>query len=658
MSKQKYYEVALPLNLKKNLIYSSDIQLKIGESVIVPLRKTQKPAIIVKQINQTPSFKTKTILSKDINRENLSLNRLKWLCWLADYYHHNLGPVLHLSFPPPVSQRKSKLRKKQPALKTQPVNNIQKPILTSEQKKSLKEIQQHKGFRVHLLHGVTGSGKTEIFFNLIESAIHQGKKALILVPEIALTPQHIKRFSYRFPNQIACFHSGLSRKEKYNQWISLLKGNKKILIGPRSALFCPVPHLSWIIVDEEHTGHFKQEEKLKYHGRDSAVYLAKCLNIPIVLASATPSLESWQNMKTGKYLYHSLKKQAFNSPLAEIKLVDMKKEREKNHNLPYWLSEELYASITKTLKNHEQVALFLNRRGESSYLFCPTCSYSFACANCDITLTQHQSSHLLCHYCGFRREKPSTCLECGGGEILSFGAGTAGLEKDLQTLFPSARIVRADRDEVKTHKQWSEILRKVEDKEVDILIGTQMIAKGLDFPHLNLVGLILADQGLNWPDFRAEEKSFQLMAQMAGRAGRRIKKGQVVLQSYNTSHPIITALKKRDYFAFAERELKQRKKYGYPPFGRVSLVRAESLSSEKARKALDKIQSQLINIKGLKTLGPAPAPHFRLKNRYRWQILLKSAYPNVLKQAGTLISDLKAPSAVRIHINRDPIYMF
>ena len=672
----KYYEVALPLKLK-SLSYSSPLDLTPGESVFVPLRNQQKPAVVLKQLKQKPAFETKAISGKDTEREKLSPARLQWLCWMADYYQHSLGAVISLSFPPRskppkgVTKQSSSLRKevarhkvtiadKGPTLHP-PLGA--KPLLTEEQQKSLQEIQQYKGFRTHLLHGVTGSGKTEIFFRLIEPVIRAGKSALILVPEIALTPQHIKRFSSRFPGQVACFHSGLSPKEKRLQWTSLIKRDKKILIGPRSALFCPLPQLAWIIVDEEHAAHFKQEEQLKYQGRDSAVYLAKCLHIPIVLASATPSLESWHNARTGKYIYHSLKKPVFLSAQNQITTVDMKKE--KKRDLPYWLSETLYFALKQSLKNKEQSALFLNRRGESTFVFCSSCAYSFSCANCDISLTQHQSSHLLCHYCGFRREKPSTCPKCQKGNIFSFGVGTATLQKELEKLFPSACIRRADRDEIKNYKQWSEMLNQMENKEIDILIGTQMITKGLDFPYLNLVGLILADQGLNWPDFRSGEKSFQLMMQMAGRAGRRKKPSQVILQSYNLSHYIIKDLQKRDYGAFAEKELKQRKKHGYPPFGKLTLVRVQSLSRPQASKTAENIKTHLISLSSkykfqnhLQILGPAPAPHFRLKNQYRYHILLKSPSPLLLKQAGELVSHLHFPHKVRVHINRDPVYMF
>ncbi len=656
--KTYHYEVALPLALNKNLIYASSEVFELGTSVFVRLKNQKMRGVVLRGNDvKEKSFKVKPILSRDESRETLSPSRLKWLLWLSEYYQHSPGMVIHLSFPPPgktiskVSSLPEKESSKSPFL------SVKKNTLTAEQKNCLQQIQQYpeNQFRTHLLHGVTGSGKTEIYFHLIEPALRQGKSVLVLVPEIALTPQHIKRFSLRFPDLVACFHSGLSPKEKRFQWKDLLKGRKKILIGPRSALFCPLPDMAWIIVDEEHESHFKQEEKLKYHARDSAVYLGKCLNIPVVLASATPSLESWQNVRLGKYVYHGLKKRVFNTPLPQVEVVDMKKT--KNQFLPFWLSEELYQALKSALKNQEQSALFLNRRGESSYVFCSVCGKCFSCANCDISLTQHQESHLLCHYCGFREEKPSFCPDCGAEKIFSFGVGTASLQKDLKNLFPKARIQRADRDEVKTHKEWESVLLRVEKREVDIIVGTQMIAKGLDFPHLNLVGFILADQGLNWPDFRSAEKSFHLLTQMTGRSGRRKKMGQALLQSYNPSHWVIKAMKKGSYEEFAEEELKYRKKHLYPPFGKLSLVRAEALSASKAYQSALKVRDHLKNLKGLTILGPAPAPHFRLRNKYRYHLLLKSVDSSKIKQAGLMIQEIN-PSRVRISVNRDPVYMF
>ena len=658
----KYYEVLLPLALKAKLIYSSEQEFKQGEAVWVPLRSKKQEAVIWKKIQKFKKegrFKIKQILSRDATRASLSKERIKWLTWLSEYYQYPLGQVVHLSYPPRFKNLKPSLKNK-----ISVASSMLKPKLTEEQIRCLQEIEIQKNFRVHLLHGVTGSGKTEIYFRLIESWIKTGKSVLILVPEIALTPQHIERFSLRFPGEVASFHSGLSSREKNKQWQSVINGEKKILIGPRSALFCPMPHLSWILVDEEHESYFKQEEKLKYHGRDAAVYLGKCLDIPVVLGSATPSLESLWNARQGKYLYHQLKKRVFSTPLPRVEVVDMRKEKESlisKNTLPYWMSRTLYLGIKKTLEQKQQVALFLNRRGESASIFCPSCGYHFYCLNCDISLTQHQGKHLLCHYCNFREEKPEACPECKREELFSFGIGTAGVEQELIKLFPKARIVRVDRDGVKTHKEWAKTLEEIEQREVDIIVGTQMIAKGLDFPYLKLVGFILADQSLNWPDFRSAEKSLQLMIQMAGRSGRRKELGSVILQSYNPNHLVIQALKKGTYLDFTTKELEHRKKYLYPPFGKLSLVRVQSLVSIEALKQAQFYQKKLKNIPNLEVLGPAPAPYFRLRNKYRYHLLLKSSRSGALKEAGLRISELVSSlqgKAVQVHINRDPIYMF
>ena len=657
-----YYEVALSLALKKNLIYSSKWALEKGTSVYVEVRSKKTSAVVLREVEppQKKTFKIKSILSIDKDRKKISPARFKWLLWLAEYYQYNPGPVLHLSFPPRIKNKKRTVEKKTEDKSFKKKENIEKPTLTLEQEKSLRaiELQKNKGFQVHLLHGITSSGKTEIYFRLMEPALKKGGGVLVLVPEIALTPQHIERFSVRFPGQVACFHSDLSPKEKHIQWMNVIEGEKKILIGPRSALFCPIPRLSWIIVDEEHESHFKQEEKLKYHGRDAAVYLGKCLNIPVVLASATPSLETWWNAQNGKYIYHSLKKRVFNTALPKIEVVDMKSAENKSKSLPYWLSVPLYKALQNNLSQKEQSALFLNRRGESPYIFCPHCAYSFSCVNCDISLTQHQSSHLMCHYCGFREEKPESCPECKKEGLSSFGIGTALLQKELQKLFPTAAIIRADRDEIKSQRQWTEILNCIEKKEVDILIGTQMIAKGLDFPYLTLVGLILADQGLNYPDFRSGEKSFQRIIQMAGRSGRRKKRGHVFLQSYNPSHFVIEAVRKGDYKSFVEKELSYRKKYNYPPFGKLVLIRVQSVSSSRALYVISKIKDRLKTLEDFKILGPAPAPYFRLRNKYRYHLLMKGSHFAGWKQAYRLISEGEgAVPAVQIHINPDPVNM-
>ncbi len=657
LDKKYYYEVTILKAIKINLIYFSNIIFEPGTCVRVPLRNQKVLAVVLREVVRPKRlFHIKSILSLDKNHPPISSARLKWLMWIASYYCYSLPSVIRSSFFfSRIKIGKDRKKIQTPKIKY-PLSPANLPNLTKEQDKCVKEISCYskKGFKVHLIHGVTGSGKTEIYLRLIEPFLLNHKSVLVLVPEIALTPQHIERFSLRFPNQVACFHSGVTPKEKSIQWMSVLKEEKKILIGPRSVLFCPIPHLAFIIVDEEHESHFKQEDKLKYHGRDTAIYLGKCLDIPVVLGSATPSIESWWNAKTHKYKYHHLKNRVFRSSPPKIEVVDMRK---KEDNLNYWLSPELHEALEQTLKKGEQGALFLNRRGETGYVFCSACGFHFSCPNCDISLTQHQGCFLTCHYCLWRQEKPEFCPQCAFSQLSTFGLGTQALEKQIAELFPTAKLVRADRDQIKNHKDWIQLIRQVEKKEVDILVGTQMIAKGLDFPYLNLVGLVLADQGLNRPDFRSAEKSFQLITQMAGRSGRRKQKGRVILQTYNPSHPVIEALKNGDYESFVKKELAQRKKYSYPPFNKLVLVRVQSLHEKNALREALEIKEQIKKLRNLKILGPAPAPFFRLRNKYRYHLLFKSSLLSVLHQACSIIASKKIQTAVQVHINRDPIQM-
>ena len=671
------YEVVTPYPLRQNLMYQSEVYFSPGAFVFVPLKNNVVPAVILKKTTAPQKkMKLKDILLLKNQSVGLDSARLKWLQWLAGYYHYHPAKVIHTSFPFVSSCSKEQFikrqerQKKKAVSKKNTVNNEQNqdvpvikvslPTLTEEQSRCIRDVQSHekKGFVVHLIHGVTGSGKTEIYFRLIEPAIQQGKSVLILVPEIALTPQHIERFSQRFPGQVACLHSGLTGKEKKQQWTAVLERKKKILIGPRSALFCPLPDPAWIIVDEEHEAHFKQEDNLKYHGRDCAVYLGKCLNIPVVLASATPSLESWQNTQAGKYVYHSLKKKVFQSVSPKLEVVDMTKQiREPDR--PWWMSAVLFQSIKDALKRKEQVALFLNRRGEKGFILCSVCGFQFFCPNCDISLTQHQQSYLLCHYCGFQEEQKEVCSQCGEQELRGFGLGTQALQKELSVLFPKACVARADRDEILNHKEWADLIKQVENKEVDILIGTQMIAKGLDFPDLNVVGIILADQGLSRPDFRSAEKHFQLITQMAGRAGRRQKPGRVILQTFNPAHFLIQSLRHGSYMDFVSQELRHRKKHHYPPFGKLTLIRVQSLVRAQAHEGALKVKQSLEKkALSLQILGPAPAPIFRLRNKYRYHLLLKSSNARAHQEAGRwLLYEHKPKAGVQIHINRDPVQM-
>ena len=661
------YQVAAPRFLNHPLVYSSEEKLNLGRVVSVNIRGKDEVGVILDECSHPPKFKVKPI-SYSFDQTvypPISSQRIRWLKWMSYYYQYSIGLVASHCLPPKTGKTKtSSYLEQNPAGGEQDlfsaILKAKKPKLTLCQEQCLKEIGNcnKKGFRVHLLHGVTGSGKTEVFFRLIEPAILQSKSVLVLVPEIALTPQHLKRFSDRFPGLAVGFHSAMTPAEKRKKWSMLLSGEKRILIGPRSALFCPLPRLSWIIVDEEHESHFKQEEKFRYHARDSAIYLGKCLDIPVVLSSATPSIESWWNAKKGKYLYHRMSTRVFHSSMPKCKVVDMRENAKEDEKPAYWLSKELTAAIKQCLKQRKQAALFLNRRGESRFTFCAACGYSFVCPNCDVSLTQHRKLHLVCHYCDWRMEKPKCCPACHHSPLKSTGLGTQSVQNKLKELFPKANIVRADRDEVRSYKEWEDMVGKLEKGEIDILVGTQMIAKGLDFPNLNLVGLILADQGLSFPDFRASEKCYQLLTQMSGRSGRGKKDpGEVILQTYNPQGQIVQLM--GNYSAFINLELEKRKMFSYPPFVKLALVRVQSLDLAQALKGVSHIEASLKQtFPRVSILGPAPSSLFRLKNKYRYHLMIKCPdETGDLQKIGEFLREMPRMRKTEVFYNINPVHV-
>jgi len=612
----------------------------------------------------------KNILSIDPSWPKLCDPFLKWLEWVAEYYIHPIGPTLHLALPPLPKQIKTRKSTRAPVIPN--IEQKPKPILTVEQKNCLDNIDINSGFKTHLVFGVTGSGKTEIYLRLFEECLALNKKGLFLLPEISLTPQLVNRFVERFGNQVAVLHSQLTDRERTNQWWEIIEGEKNILIGARSALFCPVDNVGLIVVDEEHETSFKQDEKLKYNGRDSAIMLGKFTNCPVILGSATPSLESWKNATDKRYTLHTLQSRVGSRPLPDMHIVDMRLEKdnpERKNSTPFWLSTDLQNRMIAALNQNQQVALLLNRRGFAQVVFCQSCGYTADCPNCDISLTLHAKHHLVCHYCDYHQNYNSKCPDCAEGELVPLGLGTERVEEDLKVLFPDKKIARADRDEITTRLDMENLIKDMENQEIDILIGTQMIAKGLDFPHLKLVGLLLADVGFNLPDFRSSEKSFQLITQMSGRAGRHVRAdenpGAVVIQAYNTEHESLIFAQKHDYEGFAQNELNNRSPLNYPPFQKMISFRIQSLDADKAQ-----IAARLILARGqalkdkftavyqnIEILGPAASPLSRLKNQFRYHLVIKGSRSAELnKFARQILADEKwIPKQVKVLVDVDPM---
>lgn len=667
----RYWQVAVDAPLKEALTYkSTDSEYRIGQSVLVPLGRRKARGIIVSSIKKEElNFDAK--LTKELVTQGefppITSQKIQWLEWVSKYYSYPLGQVCQLIFPPldKKSQRKSK---RPPVIRE--MEQTQPPEMTDEQTKCVHDILQEPRFSVHLLYGVTGSGKTEVYMRLIDQQIKNGKQALLLVPEISLTPQLVQRFAQRFGDQVAVLHSQLTDRERTNQWWEIVNKEKKILIGARSALFCPIEDLGIIVVDEEHEASYKQDEKLKYHGRDCAVMLAKTLNIPVVLGSATPSLETWSNTLQGKFKLHHLKQRVFKQSFPIVEVVDMKLEKENQKGLPSWLSEKLFEKMTETLDNKHQVALLLNRRGLAQVVMCKSCGHTSKCPNCEISLTLHQGHHLVCHYCDYNENYKEDCPQCSEGSLEPLGIGTEQVEKDLQMIFPGKKIARADRDEINSRFELEELIQDMEDGKTDILVGTQMIAKGLDFKNLYLVGFVLADVGFNLPDFRATERSFQLLTQMSGRAGRHVfpngSTGEVIIQAFNTEHSCLKHVCHHDFAGFAKEELHERKALSYPPYSKLVCLRLQGPVLADVEKTGERLalRGQLLQQKNsafatIQVLGPAASPLSKLRGNYRMQVLIKNENSPLLHSflKGLLHEQSWVLPKVKILIDVDPLHL-
>src|SRR5215831_5984095 len=502
--------------------------------------------------------------------------------------------------------------------------------LTAAQARALNLIEQplqEHAFAPILLHGVTGSGKTEIYIRAMQRALELNRGAMMLVPEIALTPILSRRLRTHFGDLIAIFHSSLSKGERFDEWSRLRSGEARVVLGTRSAVFAPVRALGLIVIDEEQDSSYRQEESPFYHARDAAIVRAKSESAVVVLGSATPSLESFHNAESGKYRYLELPDRIANRPLARAEMVDMR-EVFARHKKPVALSDALLQAITQTHERREQTIILLNRRGYSSFILCRSCGESIECPNCDVTLTYHRSDRtLVCHYCNHRQRAPDHCPNCTSKYIYYVGEGTEQIEELLRKRFPKMRIGRIDRDTKARRYEFEKTLLGFGNGEIDLLVGTQMLAKGHDFPNVTLVGVISVDAGLALPDFRAAERAFQLITQVAGRAGRGDLPGRVLIQTYHPHHYALRHAMAQDYRGFYDEEIRHRRNHGYPPFVVLALLLCRHKNQARALKTAQELRAALMRANrdhGCRILGPAPAPFARLRGEYRVQLLVKS----------------------------------
>lgn len=529
--------------------------------------------------------------------------------------------------------------------------------LTEEQQSCFDEVKMSFGTSaVFLLHGVTGSGKTEVYMHLISEVVNMGKCAIMLVPEISLTTQIVSRFYSRFGSDVAIFHSSLSDGEKYDEYKKIMKGEVHVVVGTRSAIFTPVNNLGLIIIDEEHSSNYKQDNNPRYHALDIAKWRSSYHKCPVVLGSATPSLETMARAKKNVYKYLSLNNRIGKSKLPSIKIVDMAPEFKKRNMI---LSDELQVEIMKTLERGEQVMLLINRRGYSTIMTCISCGYTFKCPYCDISLTYHKTSnHLRCHYCGYTLIKSDICPNCQEKAISDYGVGTEKVEEYVAKLYPSYKVVRMDTDTTSRKGAHEKIIKAIENHEYDIVIGTQMIAKGLDFPKVTLVGVINADESLNIPDFRSGENTYSLLSQVAGRAGRSDLPGKVIIQTFNPDNKTLNFVKNNDYLGNYTYEMNVRHMLNYPPYCYLILMKIASKSYDDASKEANKIVVYLRRTLNDATtiLGPTTASMFKINNIYRFQIILKYKKDEKLNEALDFIDkEYALNKSVNIEIDVDPL---
>ena len=641
-----YYRAALG----DVLFQALPVKLRNGESAVKNDRTFWRITDLGKQALESGELKRakkqiealNLLLTQDLEKGNNEISSAIWSALKGkDYVEEIIVPTEQKSW--------------QQALGDNPLINLDNRLtLNKQQALAFSQLLFQEGFNVWLLEGVTGSGKTEIYLQYIEEVLKKGKQVLVLVPEIGLTPQTVRRFQARFNVEIDVLHSNLNDTQRLNVWERARTGQSAIVIGTRSALFTQFSDLGLIILDEEHDGSFKQQDGWRYHARDLGIVLAQKLNIPILLGSATPSLESVNNVQNGKYHHLVLSKRAGNATALRQFVIDLKHQRIQNG-----LSEPLLKRMQEHLEKGNQVLLFLNRRGFAPVLLCHECGWIDECHHCEKPYTYHQHQRVLrCHHCGAQKTVPMQCGHCGSTHLVTTGLGTEQLEETLKARFPQYNIARIDRDSTARKGKLEGYLEDIQQGKSQILIGTQMLAKGHHFPNVTLVALVNVDNALFSLDFRAEERLAQLYVQVAGRSGRAEKQGEVVLQTHYPDHPLLTTLLEKGYQAFAEETLKLRHNMGLPPFSFQALFKAQCHHSEEAENALSQLASFFYEqkIEGLQVLGPIPAPFSKKAGQYRWQLLLQHASRKQLQAALSRYSpEMIKSSQVRLILDVDPL---
>jgi len=659
----RYASVVIKLPVDRPFSYgipeAMDGDIEVGKRVWVPFGRRRVVGYTLDildkpQIENVRPIESVIDAEPIISRELLSLAE-----WVSRYYVCSRGEAIDAAIPGVPKKGATGVRPKK-ALRDKRYKKSHDLPPTEEQRRALAEITAslEKGeHRVFLLHGITASGKTEVYIQAIRYALERGKSSIVLIPEISLTPQTIERFKSRFGNNVAVMHSGLAGSKRFGEYKKIKSGAARIVVGARSAVFSPVSDLGLVIVDEEHETSYKQENTPRYHARETAIKRCGLTGGTVILGSATPSLESYLKAKKGEYRLIELKKRIKDAALPKVHIIDMRRELCQRHYATIF-SRALKEKIEHIMAGGRQAILFLNRRGFSTFIHCRKCGTVLRCKRCDVVMVYHYSKKkLICHYCNWSTDPPEICPLCNEFYVKYFGMGTERVESELHRYFPEGRIERMDTDTTKKRGSHDKVLARFKRHSVNILVGTQMIAKGLDFPKVTLVGVISADTTLNLPDFRASERTFNLLTQVAGRAGRGDDGGEVIIQTYTPHHYAVTSASGHDYSAFYKREIETRRELDLPPFVNIIRVIVRSRKQEKAAEASKRLAALFKKrLKGTKIVGPAPAVISRIRNQYRWNIVIKtndaegSAFR--LKK---LLAGLGKPSGVKITVDVDPI---
>jgi primosomal protein N' (replication factor Y) len=631
----------------------------IGLRVTVPFGTASRTGVIVAvaAMSEQPEAKLKEVSAVLRDMPPLPAEWLALCEFCARYYQAPLGEVTSFALPPMLRRGKLPRRRKPRAVPASAASAPALPQLMPAQRAAVDAVFATPGFHAMLLHGVTGSGKTEVYLRAIDAVLATGGQALMLVPEIALTPQLEARVAARFPGaHVVCANSGMADAARARGFLDALEGHADIVLGTRLAVFIPLPRLRLIVVDEEHDASFKQQEGLRYSARDVAVWRAHQLNIPIMLGSATPSLETFHHAGTGRYEMLELPERAVAEAMPQVRIVDTRREK-----LQEGLSAALLAGLALRLERGEQSLVFLNRRGYAPVLACPPCGWISRCTRCAANLVLHLADQRLrCHHCGFETRVPRACPDCGNVDLLPFGRGTQRLETMLSERFPQARVLRIDRDSASTPKKWQALLATIHAGEADILVGTQMLAKGHDFPLLTLVGAVGADAALFAADFRAPERLFAQLMQVGGRSGRAALPGEVLIQTEYPDHPLYQALVEHDYVRFARNQLDERRIAGFPPFSFQAMLRAEAREMGQSLAFLAAARGTAEPLAdGVTLYDPVPMRLQRLMTLERGQLLVESASRPALQSflaawMETLYA-LKMPAGLRWHLDVDPL---